>query len=291
MVEFNVNQILKKSDTAFLTTIFPSCMVFFDQFLKSLYLQTDKNFDLFIVNDGVVNFEKYFEEYKGINHIEIYSTNSIVENRRIGIEAVKRLKYKYLIFGDSDDYFDSKRVFVSKQNLETFDIVVNDLNLFDSGGLYKEKFISKRLKDATKVDLEFIKEKNIFGLTNTALRVKVIEKLDLCENLIAFDWYFFSKLLYENKSAVFTNQTQTFYRQHKNNTVGLGDDSLESIKNAVRVKKIHYQCMAKISDYFDKILAETNLLEENIENVDFEIGKIKHTNLLWWETPYLIINN
>jgi len=288
MIVNNINIIPKKSDTAFLTTIYPACMIFFEQFLRSLDLQSDKDFDLIIVNDGVVNLEKYFEKYKRINYAVIPSTNSIVENRKIGIDLIKRQKYKYLIFGDSDDYFDSKRVFVSKLNLASFDIVVNDLNLFDSGGVYKEKIFSQRLEDTLEIDLKFIEDKNIFGLTNTSVRVSSIKNMVLCESLVAFDWYLFSKLLYENNSAIFTNKTHTFYRQHKNNTVGLGDNSINSIKKSIHVKKIHYQCMRKIDNYFDVHLLQIKNFEENMSKIKFKKNINNTENLLWWENTLLI---
>ena len=98
---------MKKSNTVLLTTIFPLCFKYFDEFLNSLLAQTDKNFDLLVVNDGVENFEDQIEKYPEINIIEVVSESSIVENRKVGIKAVLKLNYEYLLFGDSDDYFDN----------------------------------------------------------------------------------------------------------------------------------------------------------------------------------------
>ncbi|WP_299672231.1 glycosyltransferase family A protein [uncultured Polaribacter sp.] len=276
---------MKKSNTVLLTTVFPLSVKFLDEFLNSLKLQTDKDFDLLVVNDGVANFKDLIKEYRQINIIEIVSEKSIVQNRKTGIEAVMKLNYEFLIFGDSDDYFEMNRVALSKKLLKKYDIVVNDLTLFDKKGIYCKSYYSKRIDDLFEINLEFIKNKNILGLSNTAVRTESIGDLDFCKNLVALDWYFFSKLLFKNKTAVYTNQTQTYYRQYQDNTVGLGDNSMNSIKKAIKVKKIHYQCMTIISDFFDKLLCEINYLEVNIENVDFEKDKTNQSNLLWWEIP------
>ncbi|KOY50668.1 glycosyltransferase [Polaribacter dokdonensis] len=281
----------RKSNTVVLTTLFPLSVNFFDDFLNSLILQTDKDFDLLVVNDGVKNLIDFVERYKKINFIEIISESSIVKNRELGIKTAIELNYEYLIFGDSDDYFETNRVEVSKKFLEKYDIVVNDLTLFDDYGIYKESYYASRLNDLIEIDTNFIRDKNIFGLSNTAIQINTIKTLDFCENLIALDWYFFSTLLSENRTAIYTSQTQTFYRQHKHNTIGLGRTSLDSIKNSLEVKKIHYQCLSKRNRSFNNYLSEVVYLQENIENIDFKIDVNNKTNLLWWETPKYIINN
>ena len=71
------------------------------------------------------------------------------------------------------------------------------------------------------VDLEFIKDKNIFGMTNTAIKLENICKVTFDDKIVAVDWFFFKKILKKGLKAVFTNETVSFYRQHENNSVGL----------------------------------------------------------------------
>ena len=71
------------------------------------------------------------------------------------------------------------------------------------------------------IDYEFIKDKNIFGMSNTAIKLKNISKVIFDDNIIPIDWFFFRAILKQGLKALFTNETETFYRQHKNNTVGL----------------------------------------------------------------------
>ena len=101
----------------------------------------------------------------------------------------------------------------------------------------------------------------------------------------------FSQLLYQDKKAVFINETQTYYRQYESNTAGLGNNSLDSIKNGIEVKKKHYQCMKQIDVSFERFFFETKLLEVKIDNADFIFNKIENDDLFWWEnTNYIIYN-
>ena len=47
---------MKKSSTAFLTTVFPSCKQYLDDFFKSLSNQTDSDFDVIVINDCLEDF-------------------------------------------------------------------------------------------------------------------------------------------------------------------------------------------------------------------------------------------
>ena len=126
-----------------------------------------------------------------------------------------------MIFGDSDDYFKNNRVDKSIELLNKADIVINDLSLFNENGIYEEKYLSHRLENLDMIDVEFIKDKNIFGMSNTAIRLKNISKIEFDDKVVAVDWCFFKNLLKQGLKAIFTNETISYYRQHKNNTVGL----------------------------------------------------------------------
>ncbi|MBJ05267.1 MAG: hypothetical protein CMP65_05155 [Flavobacteriales bacterium] len=208
---------MKKSNTAFLTTVFPKSEQYLDEFFKSLVNQTDLDYDLIVVNDSFKEFNIYKNKYKNLNIIELKSQDSHIQNRINGINYVLENNYLYLIFGDSDDYFSNDRVAILKKILFNYDIAVNDLVLFDD---------SNRIENIFK-DIKFIKKdlinKNIFGLSNTALRTNIFKKIKINSDnsIIAFDWYLFSIFIFNDYSFKFTSKTQTFYRQHDSNTLGL----------------------------------------------------------------------
>ena len=206
---------------AFLTTIFPMKRQFLIDFFNSLNNQTHDNFDVVVVNDGYSNFNEIKLKYSKLNIVELYCSNTPAKNREYGINYCIERKYDILIFGDSDDYFSNNRVELALEALNSNDIVVNDVSLFDNNGTYEDMYISNRLENDSKVNFNYIKNKNIFGLSNTALKTNVLNKVTFDQNLIAVDWCLYKGLLKNGCNAVFTNKAITYYRQYKNNTVGL----------------------------------------------------------------------
>jgi len=262
---------------AFLTTTFPMEESFLYDFFDSLKEQTYKLFDVIVVNDGYQNFKEIktnYDEY--LNIVELQYSNTPAKNREHGINYCIDANYDILIFGDSDDYFDKKRIEISIELLRKNDIVVNDLSLFDENGIYENRYISNRIENNSIVDFEFIKDKNIFGLSNTAILLKDFENIEIPDNLIAVDWYIFSLLLLNNKKAIFTNKTISFYRHHQGNIVGLKSLDLESLKRGLDVKKRHYEKLNFIKHIFN----------QEIERIDGIELKLKEKNIsfpLWWE--------
>jgi glycosyltransferase involved in cell wall biosynthesis len=209
------------SKIAFLTTIFPMKQEFLIDFFSSLENQTYKDFDIIVVNDGYKDFEAIRKLYQKLNIIELKYSNTIAKNREFGINWCKKKGYDILIFGDSDDYFEHNRIEKSIELLKDYDIVVNDLSLFDENGIYEEKYISNRVENNSIINLQFIEDKNIFGMTNTAVNLQKIKKINFSNDLVAVDWFLFKELLKKKLSAIFTNETLSYYRQYPNNTVGL----------------------------------------------------------------------
>ena len=194
-------------------------------FFNSLINQTYKKFDVIVVNDGYKDFEKIKTIYaQNLNIIELKYSSTPAKNREYGINYCIDNKYDILIFGDSDDYFKNNRIEKSLEILNDADIAVNDLSLFNENGVYEEKYLSHRLNNLDVVNFEFITNKNIFGMSNTAVKLKNISKVTFDNKIIAVDWYFFKILLKQGLKAIFTNETVSFYRQYENNIVGLSNE-------------------------------------------------------------------
>jgi glycosyltransferase involved in cell wall biosynthesis len=206
---------------AFLTTIFPMEEQFLIDFFDSLSGQLYDNFDVIVVNDGYDNFYDVKMKYQNLSIIELSCSGTPAKNREYGINYCIERKYDILIFGDSDDYFSNNRVELLLNMLNSNDIVVNDVSLFDDRGVYEAMYISNRLENDSKVNYDYIKNKNIFGLSNTALKINILSKVSFDKDLVAVDWYLYKGLLKNGCKAIFTNIAITYYRQHKDNTVGL----------------------------------------------------------------------
>jgi len=213
---------LKFNKVSFLTTVFPMNESYICDFFDSLINQTYKNFDIVVINDGFEKFDRIKNEYHhNLNIIEVKYSDTPAKNKEYGINYCIDQKYDFLIFGDSDDYFQKNRIKKSLEFLKKADVVVNDLSLFNIDGVFKEKYISHRINNLENIDLEFIKDKNIFGMSNTAINLRKLTKVFFDDKIVAVDWYFFKGLLEKGLKAIFTNETITYYRQHEKNTIGL----------------------------------------------------------------------
>lgn len=262
---------------AFLTTVFPTKDKFLITFFDSLEQQTYKNFDIIVVNDGYKKLQVFQQKYKNLKIIELPYKNTPAKNREYGINYCIDAHYDILIFGDSDDYFAENRVAKSLELLKSYDIVVNDLSLFNEDGIYEEKYISHRVNNLSNINFDFIRDKNIFGLSNTAINLNNNPNIVIPDDLIAVDWYIFSTLLMEGKRAVFINETISYYRQHQQNVVGFKPLDEASFKKGLEVKKKHYEALSYQIDGFSSELKRLSVINftDNTKSMD---------NPLWWES-------
>lgn len=278
---------------AFLTVLYPINDSIVDLFFNSLVNQTNKSFDIIIVNDGFSDIEHFKEKYCNLNIIEIKNSNNIAKNRELLIRFAIEKKYEIAVFGDIDDYFESNRVEISTKFLNSYDIVVNDLITFGIEH-FKEKIISKRIENLSTISINYIVRKNIFGLSNTAINLKGLHSKDIVfpSDLIAVDWYFYSNLLLSGKKAIFTNETLTYYRQYENNTIGIGNVSEKNILKSIEVKLIHYRYMKEKSEIFRTEFSRIERLSYRL-NSDHRLLDIACRNTesiqnpLWWEVTEL----
>ncbi|MBE0471568.1 MAG: glycosyltransferase [Methyloprofundus sp.] len=263
---------------SFLTTIFPMELGYLKEMLDSLVIQSFTAFDLIVVNDGLSEFTALKKNYKNeLNIIELKGIPNPAQNREIGINYCIEKGYDFLIFGDSDDTFSSNRIQVSVEKLQQSDIVVNDLTLFNTNGVLEDHYLSNRVKNNEQIEFDFIKNKNLFGLSNTAIRLQGMSPIKMPPELVAVDWYLFSALLLKNKEAVFTNQAVTHYRQYDGNLVGLKHLNKESFLCGLRVKQQHYQALKQITEKVDN---------EYQQYCNSDIAFKEKTELaypLWWE--------
>lgn len=264
-VQQKSDKLMKKSSTAFLTTVFPSCEKYLDEFLNALEKQNDKDFDVIVINDEFDNLEKYTKNYPSLNIIEVLSSKTPVQNRIKGLNFIQAEKYEYLFFGDSDDYFQNNRISVSKNLLQKNDIVVNDLVLFN------ETFQSNNIFNDIQFSKEDLIHENIFGLSNTAIKTNILNEIDLNpkSDIIAYDWYLFSLLVFKATKFEFTSKTKSFYRQYELNTIGLSFKLDEkSLEKSVQIKNLHLRALKKYylennkPKYYTIFENELNKLEE-----------------------------
>jgi len=258
---------------------------YLEDFFLSLCRQSYQAFDVVILNDGYDDLAHFRSKYSNLNIVEIVYRGTIAENRQHAINYVKQHFYDVVIFGDSDDYFSENRVEKVIQLLDENDIVVNDISLFADTGVFEPAYIAHRVENNVQVDIQFIQNKNIFGLSNTALNLEIMDTVHLPAELIAVDWFLFMTLMMARPiKALFTSDTQTYYRQYIDNTVGLKRLTQDAYEHGLSVKEIHYRLLSSLDDRYHKLWNEIKVLQK--KNMSDQYIQMLNANIdypLWWE--------
>ena len=273
------------------SVIFPANLAYFDDYLVSLNNQDFKNFDIVLLNDGVKNLNSILDNYKKLE-FKIYPVKgSPAEIRQKGIEILSDSDYEKIIFADTDDYFSVNRISMSLQLLESYDVAVNDVSLVtEDKVVFGENYISHSLKDNTTFDYNYLINKNILGLSNTAINRNILSKVKIDSEIVAVDWFLFTVWLVKRKTVcVFSNKAITFYRQHSANTAGMGAVTEAGILKAIKVKLVHFKNLSHLGSTFGQLYAKFEALNSGIKDTVFRrkyIAHIQSFNLkypLWWE--------
>lgn len=272
--------------TALLTVIYPEALIYIDDFCECINNQTLKDFDIILINDGCssVILEQSFKVF---NTIILEPQLNPIKNREFGIKYAFRNGYEYLIFCDIDDYFAPNRFQTIIDNFLGVDIVVHDLNIVDENRKSLcNNYFSYSINCVTLIDSEFIKEKNMLGLSNTAIRLQHKAIVDFPENIKIGDWYYFTVCLNRGLKVKYIPESLTDYRQHSNNLIGIDDFSLELFKKLVRLKVEHYQFIYAIYPEYATYLNDTMSLlnyDDNAILTIIENNKKRNPHPLWWE--------
>jgi len=280
---------------AVFSVIFYNNLKYFDDFLNSLNNQICKNYELFLVNDGIEagQLNSLLKNLKSSYYL--YSIEKGLHPSKIrekGIEELLKRKYDKIVFADSDDMMSSNRINESLEALEEYAIVFNDITIIDEvGNIIKSKIWGNRLYNKI-VDQNFLIDKNVLGLGNTAIRSSFLKKISIPNNIIAVDWFLFSMLI-GNEIAKFIENSYTLYRQHSNNTIGIKEETtIERLEYILDVREKHFKEMEKYNSQFTNKVEMTLSLRLRIQNrsVSFNTINKEHFNYFWWEEPNYIIN-
>lgn len=270
---------------ALFTVFYQEAEIYLDDFFESLKSQSYKDFDILIVNDAYTYMrlknlypEFCIKEFEGVNRIST--------NREIGINYAIHNKYDYLILCDIDDYFKPKRIETSIKEISDVDIVVNDLDIVDSKrAILYQNYFSKSVDKSTQLDFEFIRTKNIFGFSNTTLRVSRLSEITFPQDLRIVDWYYFSILLERGFKVKFIPEALTEYRQHSGNMIGITRFTLDMFKNLLMLKKKHYSYFLdnpKYKDIFEEMIQIESFSDSKMQELLSKNEK-QIPYPLWWQ--------
>lgn len=283
-------------DTVVFSVVYPGVETYFPEFLDTLSKQTDSNFTLFLINDGLPNIEGFLKRADLDVKVKV-AEGSPAALRKMGIKWVMESGAKIIIFADADDYFARNRVEISRDIMIKYDLVFNELVLTGKGVTDSIPMIGSHFSDGEIVSCKHIRTVNCMGLSNTALRANGIPSYfdQIPENIIAFDWALFALCLHAGARGIFTKKTITYYRQHGDNLASPHSFTEEQILRGVQVKRDHYQVLSRfyeeytsLSDLFEKLLAQ--LQSDGTLRRQYCRAVRKHAPAipLWWEPIKLL---
>lgn len=273
------------------TTIFPSNLNFFQDFLDGLSCQSYEDFDLIIYNDGC-NHDELVKKLYGFNFYIISdpSLDSITQIRNYIFEYLTQKSFDIIFFGDSDDFFNCDRISNSlEKHLTGSDIVFNDINIVDQGGkLIIENYWADRF-NSSQINPKEILKYNFLGLGNTSIKSEILKtEIKFRRDLLIIDWAFYLQLIFKhNNLKISFSETPINYRQHSNNAIGLKKSwNSEFIRKRVELKinllESYRYLDAEFGDEIESLRRTLKLLS-NPSYMKKHLKKIKSKNLFWFE--------
>lgn len=253
--------------TALSTVIYKQAYPYLQDLLTSVDNQSDKDFDLLIINDNYTKEELEEVETQirntvhGINiHIEDISEKklSIAGTRIEMLRIAKKLGYEGIVLVDADDTIAPSRMASYKQAFE----------LDKDKVFFYNKFVTEKGEDVFKslpktvTSIKAVAQCNFLGLSNTGIRLSSLTDafLDsLNEGAVAvFDWYLFSRIILDIGSGACVENADTIYRIYEDNTAGTTRD----LSKEYAVKATHYSNLAKRYDYFKNLQAKLSEMDK-----------------------------
>lgn len=272
------------------TVVYPGCEPYLDRFFRSVREQEFDKFDLLILNDGLKGLEQFAGDlWTRIDEVPV--TRTIAEVRRKGLQLLMDRPAGKIVFADADDYISPDRIQKVNAALDQFDIYVNDLTTVtnDEQPITKH-YLRHRLGAEFEISSKFILDKNVIGLGNTSVRKSALQDLPIPSDTIAVDWLIFTDMLLRGLSAIFKSNSESFYRQHEQNTAGLKNVTVEKIRRSLKVQIQNASFFAERSDlhkfHLEKLLELKSFLSHTDENLTIYTGKVEEELSeypLWWE--------
>lgn len=278
-----------KCTGVFFTAAYPKALPYLRDVCKSALEQTRTDFDFIVVNDGC-DSSAIEEAFSGLPIILVDGVKGIAANRLLGIEYAKTYGYDYLLFCDADDTFTSNRYERTLKEFEDSkaDIVVCNLNIVDEHlrSMIPDYF-NKELPESQWITPEFLMNMNIFGMSNTAIRLSAITDAISIPDIPIVDWYLFTLLLQRGLRAKYITDSLVDYRQYSDNMIGINRFDVSSFRRLAKHKNTHYKLLVENGyPQYKPLLEESESLlhitDEEIETLVAK-GLSEHSQPLWWQ--------
>jgi len=273
----------------FLSVVYPQALPYLKDVRESALAQTRNDFDVIVVNDGCEK-ERIREELRGLNVTILEADGGFTANRLQGIKYAKSQGYNYLLFCDSDDSFTANRFQRTVEEFEEShaDIIVCNLNIANEKcEPFLTSYFSIEIPEDRWIDADFLKDKNIFGMSNTAIRLDaLIEDIQIPETPIV-DWLLFTTLILKGLKAKYITDSMVNYRQYSSNMIGINRFDVVIFKRLAGLKLNHYRLLIEIGyNQYEQLRQESeslqNLSDDEIQCIVKRELSI-HQQPLWWQ--------
>lgn len=255
----------------------------------SALAQTRTDFDVVLVNDSC-DKAQLKEIFSPLNVTILEPDGGFSGNRTQGINYARKHGYKYILFCDADDSFTANRYerTVAEFENSNADILVCNLNIADEQCQpFLKDYFSKEIPTDRWIDADFLKDKNIFGMSNTAIRLDALtEDIQIPETPIV-DWLLFSTLLLKGLNAKYITDSMVNYRQYSSNMIGITKYDVASFRRLTGLKLNHYRLLKEAGyKQYEPLMQEVESLQ-NLSDDEIEIIVNRelaiHQQPLWWQ--------
>jgi hypothetical protein len=272
-------------ETLVLVVVYPGSEKYFQEYAESINNQSNLNFDLLVLNDGIQELPTFDFKYFLVTDVEPGLT--VAEIRMKGIQYALKCDYKYLIFSDIDDFYSKNRIEKSLVDLTGGNFVYNALIPVDD--ISKLVNISTGIKFPEQLTShKNILDYNVVGMSNSAIDLTKFGGFYIPKDIIAVDWWLFTIQLILASRGKYVEEAITFYRQSDDNLLGMNKSlNVDRLEFGLRVKRLHFQHVQKYcemnkydvanKDYSGK-LDEIHELTSMLGNPEFKEHYIKVIN-------------
>jgi aminoglycoside 3-N-acetyltransferase len=177
-----------------------------------------------------------------------------------------------LVFCDMDDRLRPDALTCHQGLLQTADFTFGDLQLIDQSGVaINGTFFEGSAIPNQIYRIESIIDRNWLGFSNTAVRKNRVPKeaLEVPSDIVAVDWWFYTKLLKAGLKGARVDSVMADYRMHDANEVGCRPTrDAESLKHRCHIVKRHYESFPSDIIAAQRLRLVDNLLEKLETNAD-----------------------
>ncbi len=266
-----------------LSVLHPYSIESFSLFFRSIKEQTFTSFDVMLGDDGFIKMygEKVFKKsvYDLDKKLFIFKLNhSPLLNRKYLLEIAVKKKYDIIVFADSDEYMDKRRI----EEIYRFFLKHKDEKIVFNNSVWEE--FNLYYKD--KITFEDILDFNVLGFGAMSIRREMAEFVIgvMNDGVSVFDWYFSFIYLSKNRKVYFLKNAKNIYIKHSNHTVG-PTVSLEEelIVKGVNAKKDVYSAFIKNHEKWGIPYEKVKIIEKKLS----EVHKIENYIKLYGVKEYM----